>query len=150
MVASLDSFESSDLFGDPPGFRRQLGDQGFLFFRNLLPAAAVGEVRAAILAAIGQEGWLAAGTEPEDRRPGPVVVREADERWWPAYQRIQSLECFHRLAYHEKLLGVVDGHSRWAGPRPPAQDRPRYLPGQRLPDAAAPGLPADPGYGPMC
>ena len=106
-AASLDSFESSDLLGDPPGLRRRLGDQGFLFFRGLLPAAAVGEVRAAVLAAIGQEGWLAAGTEPEDRRPGPVVVREADERWWLGYQRIQSLECFHRLAYGEQLLGLV-------------------------------------------
>jgi ectoine hydroxylase-related dioxygenase (phytanoyl-CoA dioxygenase family) len=106
-AGSLDSFESSALLGDPPELRRRLGDQGFLFFRNLLPAAAVGEVRAAVLDAIGQEGWLAAGTEPEERRPGPVVVREADERWWPAYQKIQSLECFHHLAYYPKLLSLV-------------------------------------------
>jgi hypothetical protein len=107
VAGSLDSFESSDLLGDPAGLRRQLGDHGFLFFRDLLPAAGVGEVRAAILAAIGQEGWLAAGTAPADRRPGPVIVREADERWWPAYQKIQSLECFHHLAHGERLLGVV-------------------------------------------
>ena len=108
-AGSLDSKESSDLLGDTSGLRRRLGDQGFLFFRGLLPVAAVGEVRAAVLAAIGEEGWLAAGTEPEDRRPGPVVVREADQRWWPAYQKIQSLECFHHLAFAPQLVGLVSG-----------------------------------------
>lgn len=106
-VVSLDSFESSDLLGDPDALRQRLAEEGFLFFRDLLPVLAVGEVRAALLEAIDQDGWLAAGTEPEDRRPGPTVVREADDNWWSAYQKIQGVECFHRLAYEDRLLAVA-------------------------------------------
>jgi hypothetical protein len=107
MPGALDSRESSALLGDPVALRERFADEGFLFFRGLLPATAVGRVRSAVLAAIRGEGWLADGAELDDRRPGPVVVREADERWWPAYQKIQSLECFHRLAYQKGLVGLV-------------------------------------------
>jgi ectoine hydroxylase-related dioxygenase (phytanoyl-CoA dioxygenase family) len=106
-AAPLGSFESSGLLGQAEALRDRLADDGFLFFRDFLPAAAVAEVRAGVLEAVGQEGWLAAGTEAEDRRPGPVVVREADDNWWGGYQRIQSLECFHRLAYEERLLTLA-------------------------------------------
>jgi hypothetical protein len=106
-VVSLDSFESSDLLGQPDALRQRLAEEGFLFFRDLLPAGAVGEVRAAVLEVIAEEGWTAEGTDPQDRRPGPVVVREADERWFSAYQKIQSLECFHRLAHDERFLGLT-------------------------------------------
>jgi hypothetical protein len=107
VAGALDSEESSALLGDPAALRQRFADEGFLFFRGLLPAVAVGKVRSAVLVAVRGEGWLADGTDPEDRRPGPIVVREADERWWPAYQRIQSLECFHRLAYQEGLVGLA-------------------------------------------
>ncbi len=140
-VVSLDSFESSDLLGQPDALRSRLAEEGFLFFRGLLPASAVGEVRADVLGAIGQEGWLAEGTDPQDRRPGPLLVREADDRWFPAYQRIQSLESFHRLAYEDRLVslagdllgGPVLVHPRKIGrvtfpgseyPTPPHQDFP--------------------------
>ena len=103
----LDSFESSGLLGQADALRHRLAEEGFLFFRNLLAAADVGEVRAGLLGAVGQEGWLAPGTEPEDRRPGPVVVREADDHWFPAYQRIQSLESFHRLAHQERVVDLA-------------------------------------------
>ncbi|HTT88438.1 MAG TPA: phytanoyl-CoA dioxygenase family protein, partial [Acidimicrobiales bacterium] len=106
-----------------------------------LPVSAVEEVGVAVLEALGQEGWLAEGSDPQDRRPGPVVVREADDRWFPGYQRIQSLECFHRLAYDDRLLSLADEllggpvlvHPRKIGrvtfpgseyPTPPHQDFP--------------------------
>lgn len=106
-AASLDSFESSDLLGQPAELRQRLAEDGFLFFRALLPLEAVAQVRAAVLDAVNQEGWLASGTEPEERLPGAVLVREADDNWWPAYQKIQSLECFHRLAYEDRLVGLA-------------------------------------------
>ena len=70
-----------------------------------------------------------------------MVVREADERWFPGYQRIQSLECFHRLAHEDRLLSLTDDlldgpvlvHPRKIGrvtfpgseyPTPPHQDFP--------------------------
>jgi hypothetical protein len=104
---SLDSFESSDLLGQPGALRQRLAEEGFLFFRELLPVRAVAEVRAGVLEAIGHEGWLAGGSEPEERRPGAVVVREADDNWWPAYQKIQSLESFHRLAHEDRLVSLA-------------------------------------------
>jgi ectoine hydroxylase-related dioxygenase (phytanoyl-CoA dioxygenase family) len=106
-VVSLDSVESSDLLGDHDGLRHRLAEEGFLFFRDLLPAEAVSEVRADVLREVEQEGWLAGGTEPEDRRPGPVVVREGDDNWWPAYRKIQSLERFHRLAHDQRLVRLA-------------------------------------------
>ncbi|HXW80569.1 MAG TPA: phytanoyl-CoA dioxygenase family protein, partial [Acidimicrobiales bacterium] len=140
-AVSLDSLESSDLLGQPDVLRHRLAGEGFLFFRGLLPSAVVAEVRAGVLEVIGQEGWLAEGTEPEGRWPGPVVVREGDDRWWGGYQKIQSLECFHRLAYQEPLVnlardllgGTVLVHPRKIGrvtfpgsdyPTPPHQDFP--------------------------
>ncbi len=137
----LDSIESSELLDNPELMRQRLAEEGFLFFRGLLPASTVGEVRAAVIGAIEKEGWIAAGTDPEDRRPGPVVVREADERWFPGYQRMQSLECFHSLAHEDRLVSLcrdlLDGpvlvHPRKIGrvtfpgseyPTPPHQDFP--------------------------
>lgn len=106
-VIRLDSFESSHLLGHPDALRQQLAKEGFLFFRDLLPDDVLGEVRVAILEVIAEEGWLADATDPQDRRPGPLVVREADDRWFPAYRRIQALECFHRLAHHDRLLALA-------------------------------------------
>ena len=107
LVVPLDSFESSGLLGDREALRHRLAEEGFLFFRDLLPTAVVSEVRAGVLRAVEQEGWLAGGAQPEDRLPGPVIVREADDNWWPAYQKIQSLECFHRLAHDDRLVGLA-------------------------------------------
>jgi hypothetical protein len=107
-AVSLDSLESSDLLGRPDVLRQRLAEEGFLFFRDLLPASAVADVRAGVLEAIGREGWLATGSEPEDRLPGPVVVREGDDNWWAGYEAIQSLECFHRLAHAEPLVSLAE------------------------------------------
>ena len=50
--------ESASLINDPAGLRRRLADDGYLFFRGLLPP---GEVRAAgltVLARLRSGGWV--------------------------------------------------------------------------------------------
>lgn len=87
--------------------RRQLSGEGFLLFRRLLPVAVVQELRAAVIGVIGREGWLAAGSDPDERQAGSAIVREGDHRWWSAYKAVQSLESFHRLAHEPRLLAII-------------------------------------------
>src|SRR5215212_5037671 len=55
-VAELE--DSTGLLNDPERLRAKGGEDGYLFFRGLLPAQAVLEVRHDILVTLATHGWL--------------------------------------------------------------------------------------------
>lgn len=99
--------ESSALLDDPAALRARFAEDGYLFFRGLVPRDDVLEVRRDVAGAIASVGWLAAGSNPMDAVPGPEIRREADERWFEGYAEWQRQESFHRLGHHPALLGPV-------------------------------------------
>jgi len=71
---------------------------GHLYFRQLVARENVEEVRRDILGVIEPLGWLAPDTKKH---------HEGSRGYWPAYQSIQRLESFHRLAFDPALLAAL-------------------------------------------
>ncbi|HEX4214749.1 MAG TPA: phytanoyl-CoA dioxygenase family protein [Candidatus Dormibacteraeota bacterium] len=137
----MQAFESSsDLIGQPERLQERMAAEGHLFLRRAVDPDLVLDVRARILTALGDLGWLAPGSDPEAAAPGPAR-REGDDGWWDGYTAIQSLERFHQLAHDgaiveavgevlgeevlvhpRKIARVTYPGARW--PTPPHQDFP--------------------------
>jgi hypothetical protein len=91
--------------------RERLNSDGYLFLRGLIPAADVGAVRAAVLGALDNCGWLAEGAAPDDAMPSANVHREeanAPLAYFEAYTAIQRLQPFHELAHAKPLVALME------------------------------------------
>ena len=58
--------ESQDLVHKPEALRRRLAEDGYLFFRGLLPLAPLRDLRRELLALCQKHGWLLPGTKLEE------------------------------------------------------------------------------------
>lgn len=113
---TVEFVESTDLIGDPEALRARAREQGYLFFRGLLPKQSVLGVRKPILQVIADHGWLAAGTPVADGIADAAAYSAvpAAERTRcgrlpaSAYRGIQHLPEFHRLPHHPRLIGVYE------------------------------------------
>lgn len=99
--------DSTALLHDPHALRTRLVDEGYLFFRRLIPPDEVTPVGQVALQGLDRFGWLDPD-DPEGARPGPRVVNEGDEEFFEPYAHLQSGEAFHALAHHD-ALGTVMG-----------------------------------------
>jgi hypothetical protein len=96
--------DSTSLLNDQDGLRRQLADDGYLFFRGLLPAAEVRTVGAAILDRLRSGGWA------DDRGTPtlpPRAVNSMDALADPAFRAAMSGAAFNRLPYLPPLRTVI-------------------------------------------
>lgn len=110
----LSFLDSTPLLGDADVLRLRAEGEGYLFFRGLLPAEDVLQVRADALAVVERYGWLKAGQGMH----GSLVnadalsqVPESDMRLdvgvsHAAYDDVQKLESIHRLPHHPHLLAL--------------------------------------------
>lgn len=106
--------ESNDALGDPVELRRRADDDGYLFFRDLLPVEDVNRVRHDVLRRVAADGWL------DLRRPlddgfvdhdavGAIPIEELRDDIGVSglgYVHIQQLESMHRLPHHPRLLAL--------------------------------------------
>jgi hypothetical protein len=134
--------DSTSLLNDQDGLRRQLADDGYLFFRGLLPAAEVRTVGAAILDRLRSGGWA------DDRgipTLPPRAVNSMDALADPAFRAAMSGAAFNRLPYLPPLRTVirrirVDAVSQGpAGQRPAGTVAAGPCPPRLAALAAAPG-----------
>jgi hypothetical protein len=96
--------DSTSLLNDQDGLRRQLADDGYVFFRGLLPAAEVRTVGAAILDRLRSGGWA------DDRGTPtlpPRAVNSMDALADPAFRAAMSGAAFNRLPYLPPLRTVI-------------------------------------------
>ena len=107
--------DSTPLLGDPLALRERAAEDGYLFFKQRLPADAVLSLRAELLAILDKYGWRQPGqdalgglidydainrlTEEEMHRTDVGVTADA-------YHDVQRLESFHRLPHHPRLLEI--------------------------------------------
>lgn len=98
---------STELLDRPDALRARYEEDGYLLLPGLLPRERILEVRAAILEVLAGRGWVS----PHFRRGNATCiatpVREMEEEYLAAYQEVQRLECFHRLAHDVALLDAV-------------------------------------------
>lgn len=107
--------DSSDVLNDPAALRARAEEHGYLFFRGLLPAEPVLDVRRRFLEVLDKYGWLADG---HDLMDGIVdfdtyhSVPDEDLQFCGVgvtrdmYADVQRIRQFHELAHHPRLLQV--------------------------------------------
>jgi hypothetical protein len=142
--------DSSLLLDDMDALRRRAENDGFLFFRDFLPADEVLAVRRDMLSVMEKFGWREQGLHLMDCRVLLDKLNEVPDSEMredigvsrAAYQDVQRLESLHRLPHHPKLLALfhrlfdsellvhprhiarmITGH-RVMTPTPPHQDFP--------------------------
>ena len=96
--------DSTSLLNDQDGLRRQLADDGYLFFRGLLPAAEVRTVGAAVLDRLRSGGWA------DDRgipTLPPRAVNSMDALADPAFRAAMAGAAFNRLPYLPPLRTII-------------------------------------------
>jgi hypothetical protein len=115
VTVEITQFEdATPLLGDPGALRALAARDGYLFFRGLLDAQSVLNVRLAILAVLDRHGLRPEGVAPlsgkldlERLRAIPAEDLRLDvgvsEQLYFAFQ---SLPQFHRLPHHPALLAV--------------------------------------------
>ncbi len=108
--------DSTALLDDGAALRVRAAEDGYLFFRTLLPASAILAVRADVLAVVKRHGWLQPGQDalggvlqpdafaavPESAMRTGIGVSIA------MYEDVQKLESVHRLPHHPHLLAVFE------------------------------------------
>lgn len=103
--------------GDFEALRARATEEGYLFFRQLLPKEDLRELRLALLGVVDRFGWLDPDAPLED---GVVdvgalnrVPREAMRLdigvSAEAYDAVQHLEVMHRMPHHPRLLELYRG-----------------------------------------
>lgn len=106
--------ESNSLLGDGAALRRRAEEDGYLFFRQLLPRDMLLDLRADLLAVVERHGWRAPG---QDRWGGLIdidAINQVPEEKMrtdigvsaEAYDDAQKLESLHRAPHHPALVNL--------------------------------------------
>ncbi len=107
MTAPRTMVDSTPLLGDPQALRARLDDDSHLLFRGLLPRDDLLDARRAVAGALDRTGWIAAGTDPMEARPGPSACREGEDGYFAMYAAVQGCDEFHRFAHHPALRALA-------------------------------------------
>lgn len=103
--------DSTDLLESPEELRARGYEDGYLFFKGLLPAAEVLDLRADILGVLAKYGWLKDGlsglADVDTLSKAPDEAMRLDIGVSTAiYDDVQRLESFHRFPHHPELLAL--------------------------------------------
>ena len=96
--------DSASVIADSGGLRRRLADEGYLFFRGLLPAHQVLAVGQAVLARLRAGGWVDEQAVPSIE---PRAVNSIDALGDPAFRAAISGPEFNQVPYLAPLRQVV-------------------------------------------
>ena len=99
--------ESNKLLNDSSKLRKQLRDDGYLFFRGIIPKNEILQLKFQILEICQKAGWLKPGTEMMDALTDHEPIMERDEAYAPVYAKVQALEDFHRLKFNKDIISIM-------------------------------------------
>jgi Phytanoyl-CoA dioxygenase (PhyH) len=129
--------DSASLVNDPPGLRRRLADDGYLFLRGLLPVAEIRAAGLTVLDRLRSGGWVDDRGIPSIR---PHAVNSLDALGDPAFRAALASSEFNRVPYLAALRAVIRavlGPGAFSYPvkvlravypeRPQARPRGRYI-----------------------
>lgn len=103
--------DSTPFLGDSEALAAAAAQDGYLFFKQLLPKEPVLELRRQILAVAEKYGWVIPGTDGQcdleevHRIPGSDLALHIPRH---AYADVQRLELFHRLPHHPALIRAYE------------------------------------------
>jgi hypothetical protein len=105
--------DATPLLEKPDELRAQANRDGYLFFRGLLPADDILNVRRQLLQILDDSGWIRRDADLMEGLVDPVGAAGLED-WGgtgvnqAAYLATQKLEAFHRLAHHPQLIHVYE------------------------------------------
>ncbi|MCY3553062.1 MAG: hypothetical protein OXH39_21595, partial [Candidatus Poribacteria bacterium] len=108
-MASIKPFTvSNQLLDQPEKLREQAQQDGYLFFRCLIDADSIYNLRRDFLEICHRHGWAKGEAALMDgiRTGGPYM--EGDDGYWPVLDEFQSMESFHAFAHHPAILDMCD------------------------------------------
>ncbi len=92
----------------PDELSQRFARDGYLYFRGLIPREDVLDVRADVLGAVDEAGWLEPGAPRDEARPQlEACAAEPSDEYMPMYAKVQAVESFHRLAHHPAVTAVL-------------------------------------------
>jgi len=100
--------ESASPSADGTDLTRGAADRGYVFLRDLIPTSEVLALRACVLEACRDVGWLDGRAPVADgvARPG-ATIGACDAVWTDVQRRVQPAAEFVRLREHPAILGVL-------------------------------------------
>jgi len=107
--------DATPLLADVDALRAKADKDGFLFFRALVPAAPLLELRRDMVSVLDRYGWIKPGSDPMDgllHQPALDAVPDSEMRpdigvTAAMYDEIQRLQSFHATPHHPNLVGVM-------------------------------------------
>ena len=103
------TFIESDPESSAAELRATLDTYGYLFFRALVPANEVLNVRHDVLEILKEAGWLAPSRDLMEgiARPGIEPKTEGQAEYTAVYRQVLRLPRFHNLPAHPNLMSIA-------------------------------------------
>jgi hypothetical protein len=105
--------DATPLLQDPEALRGRGREDGFLFFKQLLPKDLVMELRRQFLTILDSYGWLEKDTDLMDGEADREAVNKESREAMTfggvgvhrqGYEDVQRLQLFHALAHHPNII----------------------------------------------
>lgn len=100
-------YEANHLLGDPDAVQARMASDGYLFFRSIVPAERLMELRDQITGILAELGWIADSDERMKARAICRPRREGQPKFLQAHDRIMKLEALHSLSHEPQLMDVM-------------------------------------------
>jgi ectoine hydroxylase-related dioxygenase (phytanoyl-CoA dioxygenase family) len=98
---------ANHLLAQPALLRREFANDGFLFFKQIIPRQTLLDLREEFAKILAEEGVTVAGDETNDARAIARPFREGNEEYFRVHDRLVKLESFHALAHDANLLSLM-------------------------------------------
>jgi ectoine hydroxylase-related dioxygenase (phytanoyl-CoA dioxygenase family) len=107
--AALLPFFESDPAAGAERLRATMAEQGYLFFRRLVPAEDVLAVRRDVLDQCAAAGWLDPARDPIEGvvAPGMQPTSEGQAPYMAVYRKVLKLPRFHDFPCHPALMAIA-------------------------------------------
>lgn len=105
--AFLSMRASNDLLGDPEALQARLDEDSYLYFQQVLDHDKLEALRAAILRALADQGWVRGDEWLMKGVASGRPVHEGLEEYSRGYDAVQKLEEFHTLAHDAALMAIL-------------------------------------------
>ncbi len=108
--------DATPLLGDVNALRAKAAQDGFLFFRALVPVPPLLGLRRDMVTVLDRYGWIKPGSDPMDgflHQPALDAVPDSEMRTdigvsAAMYDDVQRLQSFHAMPHHPNLVGVME------------------------------------------
>lgn len=105
----MKEFAQSTTRDRPEVLRQRLSNDGYLFFRSLLPIEALNTVRKDIIRVLLDCQWIDADQNVNSLSPGPNAAPTAGQSiaYYGMYTALQATQSFHELAVRPELTDLI-------------------------------------------